>query len=207
MWIVKNVLRGTLRFPGLEISIPPRSEFDLDQVLPRHVSENSNQLQVAFEEGYLQNIRKDAVVEPSAPTQGSSSTLSGEDLERTLESFKNKIIEEIRATLPLEIPQKDEKGSDDIFEKLEELKENFAGNLGNLSESLEEIKKKIREEKHRVLEDQALSGAELRARLKFLEEQEDQLVKNFDRLGKTSTSTRDSDDKGLMEKADLLSDL
>lgn len=58
-WIVRNLLRGTLTFRGLDISIPPKAEVDLDERLGRKRAEASNQVIVAFEEGYLQTVRKD----------------------------------------------------------------------------------------------------------------------------------------------------
>ena len=77
MWTVRNRLRGTLTFRGLGISIPPKGEVDLDALLGRERAESSNQIQVAFEEGYLQTIRKEAA-------EGASDRV----LEARLESFK-----------------------------------------------------------------------------------------------------------------------
>ncbi|RME03056.1 MAG: hypothetical protein D6805_07955 [Planctomycetota bacterium] len=200
MWIVKNTLRGILRFPGLDISIPPYGEFDLD-ILPRQITENSNQIKVAFEEGYLENVRKD----PVKSGGGEVAISSEEQLEQTLTKFKNKIIEEIKQVLPA-LPQASENQT--LIEKIEMLKKDFSGDMEQLVKSVESIRDKIRLEKSKVLDDQRLSGAELRARLKFLEEKEAEINTNFERLGIRSTSLRNRpDDKGLMEKADILSDL
>lgn len=216
MWIVKNLLRGTLRFPGLDISIPPKEEFDLD-VLPREVTENSNQIIVAFEEGYLQNIRKEALTTDVSPPEKTELTvddissqdfrgISDEDLERTLTKFKNNIIEEIKNSLP-PIPDKNDEDQT-LIDKISQLRESFVGDVENLLTSVEKAKEKIREEKSKILEDDALSGMEIRARLKFLEEKEAEISKNFDRLGvKSSNQEQPPQGKGLMEKADILSDL
>lgn len=205
MWIIKNMLKGALKFPGLDFTIPPGAEFDLDD-LPREVTENSNQLMVAFEEGYLKNIRKDPPPQAPGPSEPPSAqtVLTDEALEKALSNFKNKIIEEIKNALPSSLKVTDHSG--DMLEKMTRLQESFQGDMGQIKNSMEEIKDKIRQEKFRVLEDQKLSSAELRARLKFLEEQEDEISKNFQRLGTTSTSTEPKG-KGLMEKADILSDL
>ena len=57
MWIVRNILRGTLQISDLNIKIPAREYYDLDQV-GRQAAQNSTQLKLAFAEGYLQNIKK-----------------------------------------------------------------------------------------------------------------------------------------------------
>jgi hypothetical protein len=84
MWIVRNLLRGTLTLRGLGISIPAKGELDLDLALGRERAERSNQVLVAFEEGYLQTVRKDAGgPEPS------------EQLEARLEAFKEQLSREL----------------------------------------------------------------------------------------------------------------
>src|SRR5438876_10610118 len=76
MWIVRNLLRGTLTFRGMGLSIPPKGQLDLDELLGRERAETSNQVLVAFEEGYLQTIRKDE-------TAGAAG-LASEHVERAL---------------------------------------------------------------------------------------------------------------------------
>lgn len=66
MWIVENTLRATLTLRGLGVSIPPGEQLDLD-VLGRERAESSNQVQVAFEEGYLRNVRKEPTVDADPP--------------------------------------------------------------------------------------------------------------------------------------------
>ena len=58
MWVVKNVLRGTLYVEDLNVKIPPKEYFDLDK-LGRDRVIKSPMIKLAFEEGYLQNIKKD----------------------------------------------------------------------------------------------------------------------------------------------------
>lgn len=64
MWIVKNELKGVLRFPGLELEIPPGEERDLD-VLGRERVEASGQIRVALENEYLRTIRKSVMIDES----------------------------------------------------------------------------------------------------------------------------------------------
>ncbi|MFC1587355.1 hypothetical protein ACFL54_03510 [Planctomycetota bacterium] len=73
MWIVKNVLRGTLYIDDLDVKIPPKEYFDLDK-LGRDLVGSSEMLKLAFEEGYLQNIKKD--IEASAPGEKSELPIS-----------------------------------------------------------------------------------------------------------------------------------
>src|SRR5262245_47262006 len=74
-WIVRNLLRGTLTFRGINLSIPPKAQLDLDEVLGRERAETSNQVLVAFEEGYLQTVRKDDGVPHPAELGGVTAAL------------------------------------------------------------------------------------------------------------------------------------
>lgn len=58
MWIVRNVLRGALYIDDLDVKIPPKEYFDLDD-LGRDKVEASSVIKLALDEGYLQNIKKD----------------------------------------------------------------------------------------------------------------------------------------------------
>ncbi len=62
MWIVKNELKGRVRFPGLELEFPPEGEVDLDTI-GRTRAENSQQLKLAFDNQYLRTIRKTVTLE------------------------------------------------------------------------------------------------------------------------------------------------
>lgn len=66
MWIVKNVLRGTLYLKDIGVRIPPKEYFDLDGA-DRQRAEGSAQVRLAFEEGYLQNVRKTEFATAGAP--------------------------------------------------------------------------------------------------------------------------------------------
>jgi hypothetical protein len=57
MWIVKNVLRGSIQIEDLKVKIPAKDYFDLDKI-GRERAEGSRQLKLAMEEGYLQNVKK-----------------------------------------------------------------------------------------------------------------------------------------------------
>lgn len=85
MWIVRNLLRGTLTFRGMGVSIPPKAELDLDQTLGREKAERSNQILVAFEEGYLQTVHR----ESGAPA------VTDRALEERLASFKTSLSQEL----------------------------------------------------------------------------------------------------------------
>lgn len=81
MWIVKNELKGIVKFPGLGLEIPPGAESDVDAV-GRERAEASAQLKLALESGYLSTVRKSVVME-----------------EGDLEKIIAKRVEEIRESL------------------------------------------------------------------------------------------------------------
>lgn len=87
MWIVKNELKGRVRFPGLGIEISPEGEFDLDTVGRERV-EASTQLKLTLDQHYLRTVRKTVTMEES-------------DLEKMIESrvatIKEKLVKEINA--------------------------------------------------------------------------------------------------------------
>jgi hypothetical protein len=182
-WIVRNLLRGTLTFRGIGLSIPPKGQIDLDSVLGRERAETSNQVLVAFEEGYLQTVTKDDPLarRAAAGLGGGEASLTGEQMERALDAFKLTLREDL--------------GS---------LRASLAGDVRGILQELKVAKARLREEKERVLEDSSLSDAEIKARLACLDEQERELEKNFSEIGrKRSMATTGS----VAEKADLLSSI
>ena len=67
------------------------------------------------------------------------------------------------------------------------------------------LRDRFQSAKGRVREDPTLSDAEVKARLAFLDEQEQQLLKNFETVGRRVE--QDHEDGDVMGKADLLSNL
>jgi hypothetical protein len=195
MWIVKNTLRATLTFRGLDVSIADGEEFDLDS-LGRSAAEDSNQVRVAFEEGYLENVRKEAVVSSSIGSRDSAADLQNANMSTAisidqLDAFKTEFMSELRAHLPK--PAEGDEGvpsaiSNDVKELVTELK-SLRGRFATI--------------KGRVTTDDSLSAAEIKARLAFLDEQERELVKNFESVGKKI----ESGDGDVMDMADMLSNL
>lgn len=86
MWIVKNELKGRVRFPGLNLEFPPEGELDID-LIGRDRAEESLPLKMAFENQYLRTIRKTVTLEES-------------DLERMIAGrvagIRKKLVAEIR---------------------------------------------------------------------------------------------------------------
>ncbi|NUN47295.1 MAG: hypothetical protein HUU15_00520 [Candidatus Brocadiae bacterium] len=87
MWIVKNVLRGSIQIEDLKVKIPAKDYFDLDKI-GRERAEQSRQLKLAMEEGYLQNVKK------SDPGTNEAVLVK----EETRSEIKSKI-EELRAAI------------------------------------------------------------------------------------------------------------
>lgn len=183
-WIVRNLLRGTLTFRGLGVSIPPKAQLDLDELLGRTRAETSNQMLVAFEEGYLQTVRKD---EPGSAVAMSGGMVNAE-IERALvghlDAFKTSL--------------KDDLGS---------LRTSLAGDVRVMLDNLKVARARLREEKDRILFDSSLPDAEIKARLACLDEQERELEKNFSEIGRKRSSMAAAGTGSVAEKADLLSSI
>lgn len=202
MWIVKNNLKATLRFRGLDVSIPAGEEFDLDS-MGRGDAEDSNQVQVAFEEGYLENVYKAPASQEAEPllvdTSHSSTTqigISAVQFDSRLSSFKDEFLSELRAQLP-------SLASSDSATALEEVREAISKDMQELVGELKLVRDRFASVKGRIQDDPSLSEAEVKARLAFLEEQERELLKNFETVGKQV----EHDDGDVMDKADLLANL
>lgn len=192
MWIVKNLLRGTLKFSGLGIEIPSRQEFDLDSI-GREVAEHSNQLIVAFEEGYLLNVQKgESNVPVSNVVMGYTNSGSSENLSESLSSFKEEFLQHLQTHFPELITEG----------MLLNVKDSIVGDLGS---KLDQIKRKLQLARQDILDSRDLSDAEIQARLLFLTEQEKTLERHIHDIGtKTLTNTKESE---LQEKANLLDGL
>ena len=184
MWIVKNVLRGSLRFADLDLVIPPRAEIDLDRLLGRDRAESASSIKIALDEGYLQNVHKEMPVRES---------VSPRQLTQQLEAFKSSILSEMRASLPNLL------SGEEIKSELGQLHDSV---LGGVRELLDKVRVRLREEKARVAEDRTLTDAEVRARLAFLEEKERELDANFERLGHEAEP--DAGPSQLAHNAELL---
>lgn len=195
MWLVKNTLKATLRFRGLDVAISAGEQFDLDS-LGRAAAETSNQVLVALEEGYLENVYKGADAQrPSqrfdedAPTRVGIST---EEFDARMQDFKSAFIDELKSqlsTLPVDSPPPQDAGlSADVRELVTEVKL---------------MRDRFDNERGRIKRDETLSDGEVKARLAFLEEKERELLKNFETVGKQV----EQDDGDVMDKADLLAGL
>jgi hypothetical protein len=174
MWKVRNLLRGTLTFRGLGISIPPKGEVDLDALLGRERAERSNQVLVAFEEGYLQTVLK--------PSGDGAPAMDGGALEARLAAFKESLSEELGV-----------------------LRTSLAGDVRDMLANLKVARAKLHEEKERILVDATLSDAEVRARLAYLDEKEQELEKNFSELGRKKSGSPVGG--SVVANADLLSSI
>lgn len=202
MWIVRNALRATLSLRGLGVTIPSGQEFDLDG-LGRDRAETNNQVQVAFEEGYLENVYK-------APRQGGvnhTSTgvaqpmnggrgVSGEELDE----FKRGFMRELREQLP-------QMANVANASHIEQMRAAISSDVQALVGEFKLLRDRVQQAKGRVQQDPTLSDAEVKARLAYLDEQERQLLKNFETVGRRVEQDPDQEDGDVMGKADLLSNL
>ncbi|MCA8921105.1 MAG: hypothetical protein KDD82_04810 [Planctomycetes bacterium] len=191
MWMVKNTLRATLTFRGLDLSIPAGATYDLD-ALGRERAESSNQVLVAFEEGYLENVHKAARVESDRlPTQAptASDGLTGAEFEARMKEFQRQFVSELKTHIPaLAVSSNESAMTKDVKALVDEFKL---------------LREHFELERNKLARAGDLSDAEVRARMAFLEEKENELVKNFERVGRR-VETKDGD---VMGKADMLSNL
>lgn len=197
MWIVKNTLKATLTLKGLGVSVPAGQQLDLD-VLGRERAEASAQVLVALEEGYLENVFKaapagalDDAPTGYAPREAAPRGMSSAELE----AFKRRFLEELRETMPVAA-----KGDD-----LERVREAITSDVRQLVGEMKLLRERFESARGEVRHDPRLSDVEMRARLAFLEEQEQALLKNFESLGKRVE--QEQADGDVMGKADLLSNL
>lgn len=196
MWLVKNRLKATLTLRGLGVSIRSGDQFDLDG-LGRDLAEGSNQVQVAFEEGYLENVfkapREDASRTGSLPVPGGGGrAATAEELEEWKRSFMN----ELKQQLPTVAGAAN-------ASQLEQVRQAISSDVQALVNEFKLLRDRFETAKGAVRHDPRLSEVEMKARLAFLEEQEQALLKNFDTVGREQRV----EDGDVMDKADLLSNL
>ncbi|MCE9580932.1 MAG: alpha-helical pore-forming toxin family protein, partial [Planctomycetes bacterium] len=127
MWIVKNVLRGSIQIEDLKVKIPAKDYFDLDKI-GRERAEGSRQLKLAMEEGYLQNVKKQ--------DPGTNETVLVK--EETRSEIKSRI-EELRQVI-LKSPDKDT-----VLKALQELRSVLAGSkdVEQIRADFDDLKKLI----------------------------------------------------------------
>jgi len=209
MWIVKNSLRATLSLRGLGVSIPSGAEFDLDAV-GRDTAEQSPQVVVALEEGYLANVFKAAREANHATTAITQAPdISGLVTSKDFEAFKQQFLTELRNQLPaLQKLEKLDLGAAqtgahiDFKNELEGFRKSISEDVKQAADEIKQVARdKILSEKRKILSDESLTEAEMKLRISFLEEKELELEKNFETIGHTV----ESQDGDVMDKADLLS--
>lgn len=195
MWLVKNRLKATLTLRGLGVSIRSGDQFDLDG-LGRDLAEGSNQVQVAFEEGYLENVfkapREDSTRTGALPIPGGGRAATAEELEE----WKRQFMAELKQQLPTVAGAAG-------ASQLEQVRQAISSDVQALVNEFKLLRDRFETAKGAVRHDPRLSDVEMKARLAFLDEQEQALLKNFDTVGREQRV----EDGDVMDKADLLSNL
>ena len=199
-WIVKNTLKATLSFRGLDLAIKAGDEFDLDTRPGRSAAEGSNQVVVAFEEGYLHNVYKEPQPASSGPgpraAEPGIAGLTQAQVDASLDRFKEQVLAELRSQRPAS------EGASSS--QLEDVRSSISQDMQELVGELKLVRDRFASVRGRIEEDGSLSEVEIRARLMFLDEQERELMKNFETVGRQVGSDNDGD---VMDKADLLANL
>lgn len=207
MWIVKNSTRAVLKIEGTPIEISPGEEVDLD-IHGRQAMDRLEPLMVAFEEGYLENVYKEAEREVVLLTNNAPQYqgMRSEDLEARLDSFKSAILGEIRSAMAAggTPPQVSEAL---INEQLGLVRDEFREGVKGMMDSLDKVKGRLSEEKNKIINDRSLSMAEVKARLAFIEEKEREITSNFETVGHEVDYGDEGQDGDVMGNADLLSNI
>jgi len=204
-WIVKNTLKATLSFRGIDLSIGAGEEFDLDTRPGRSSAEGSDQVIVAFEEGYLKNVYKEPQPSERAPASPASAGpvvtagMTQVQVDASLDRFKEQVLSELRAQLSGVQANAESATSS----QLEDVRSAISNDMQELVGELKLVRDRFATVRGRIQENESLSDAEIRARMAFLEEQERELLKNFETVGREV----ESDDGDVMDKADLLANL
>ncbi|MGE0709581.1 MAG: hypothetical protein AB7N76_20980 [Planctomycetota bacterium] len=200
-WIVKNTLKATLSFRGMDLSIAAGESHDLDIRPGRGPAEGSDPVRVAFEEGYLENVYKSAAAGDGALPAPSPALfapgVSKEEFDHGIERFKQEMLAELRSHLAREA------GEQANSAKLEEVRAAISQDMQELVGELKLVRERFASVKGRIKEDPSLSAAEVKARLAFLDEQERELMKNFQSVGRQV----EQEGGDVMDKADLLANL
>jgi hypothetical protein len=148
----------------------------------------------------------------AAPAAAPAPDLTGLVTSKDFEAFKNQFMNELKAQLPalqkldkLDNLQQGQTGVGvDLKAELESFRKNVAADVKEAADDIKKIAKdKINAEKLRIMQDNNLSEAEMKARLAFLDAQERAINQNFETVGRQVESA----DGDVMDKADLLSNL
>jgi hypothetical protein len=154
---------------------------------------------VAFEEGYLESVHKEARTPPvrdlelTGALSGAAARAATKD---ELEDWKRSFLSELKERLPVA-------PSAANADQLEQVRKAISTDVQALVGEFKLLRERFESAKGAVRHDPRLTDADIRARLTFLEEQERELLKNFETVGRQQR-TEDGD---VMDKADLLSNL
>jgi hypothetical protein len=203
MWIVRNKLRATIKIEGSPVEIAPGEEADLD-LHGRAEMDRLLPLAVAFEEGYLENVFKEAeALAPSSEDLPPSSPVL--DLDARLKEFKSALLSEIRLALPSRSSDS-EALAGAVKEQLGAVQSELREGVQGLRDGLADVKGRLSAQRQRVTDDHSLSDAEIRARLAMIEETEREVAANFETIGHEVTNDEDGQ-SDVLDNADLLSNI
>ncbi|MGE3852883.1 MAG: hypothetical protein AB7K09_14160 [Planctomycetota bacterium] len=233
MWIVKNLLKGTLLVEDLKLKIAAGDYFDLDAV-GREKADESVSLGVAFQEGYLQTIKKEGASHEDArrPTGISLPGLSSDDVARQLAEMRQLLQQQqqIQAqqqqmaaaaqanqmqTAAANAQQQQQGGGGggglglgaEIREAFGAMTAELVGGIKEQMDRLASQRVAIQGERTEVIQSaKNMSEAEVRARLALLDSKENELKTNMEDLDRAFGAQTEGDGAAA-SMADLLDDL
>lgn len=209
MWIVKNLIKGTLVVEDLDLRVAAGDFYDLDK-FSRERAEQSESLRLAFEEGYLQSIVKEGAKAGDeafgAPSMGAA-------------AFSQNEIAAQLAELRMMMQRGGGGGGGggggvmdgaalgaDIKSAMSGMAQELVGGLKDEFKKLAAQRVAIGEEKAQVVSAKDMSEAEIRARLALLDSKEQELSHNLAEIGK-QIGNRVEGDGQADAMADLLGDI
>ena len=223
MWIVKNLLKGTLLVEDLKLKIAAGDYFDLDAV-GREKADASESLNLAFQEGYVQTIKKEGASHEDArrPQGMSLPGLTSDDVARQLSEMRQLIQQQQQLQLGQQQQQMAAMSSGggggnqgggggnigaEIRDAMSAMTAELVGGIKEQMDRLATQRVAIQGERQEVIQSaKNMSEAEVRARLALLDSKENELKTNMEDLDR-AFGAQSEGDGAAASMADLLDDL
>ena len=225
MWIVKNMLKATVLLQDLQVKIAAGDYFDLDTV-GRDRANESISLSLAFEEGYLQNIKKEGAEAEVSLTPGAAAmqaTMANDSISHQLAELRQLIAAQqqqaamqqaMMATrmsqAPMEPAHTGNSGGGSLAAEMKQamstMAQELAGSLRDQMAELSQQRQAVVAERREIMSSGKMDDAEMRARLAMLANKEAELKTNLDEIDRTiGHKTEGGGDAAAI--ADLLGDI
>ncbi len=209
MWIVKNMLKATLLLQDLQVKIAAGDYFDVDTV-GREKADESMSLALAFEEGYLQNVKKEGADGEKSLTPGAAALQANQEqdsIAKQLAELRQLVAQQQQ---PQQVPAEAASGNNNLAAEMKEAMSSMAQELaGSLREQMSQLaqqRQAVVAEKQEIMASSQMDESEMQARLAMLDNKEAELQTNLEELGR-HIGNRSEGEGDASAMADLLDDL